>query len=145
MSIGLMRGTVAVESHKIEWEIAAREMIERLKNILMDDIVDAQHIGSTSIKSICAKPIVDIVVGVSSFDSMMRHNDELRTNGIVYWHNYINMRDYLNTHEEDAKEYADLKERLAKAYPKERIAYTDGKSALIERILQMADEWRKQL
>ena len=55
------------------------------------------------------------------------------------------MRDYLNTHEEDAKEYADLKERLAKAYPKERIAYTDGKSALIERILQMADEWRKQL
>ena len=179
MSIGLMRGTVAVEPHKIEWEIAAREMIERLKNILMDDIVDAQHIGSTSIKSICAKPIVDIVVGVNSFDSMMRHNDELRTNGIVYccedhpgqhlyvvgdleknmhthyihvviwgqkiWHNYINMRDYLNTHEEDAKEYADLKERLAKAYPKERIASTDGKSALIERILQMADEWRKQL
>ena len=84
MSIGLMRGTVAVEPHKIEWEIAAREMIERLKNILMDDIVDAQHIGSTSIKSICAKPIVDIVVGVNSFDSMMRHNDELRTNGIVY-------------------------------------------------------------
>ena len=33
MSIGLMRGTVAVEPHKIEWEIAAREMIERLKNI----------------------------------------------------------------------------------------------------------------
>ena len=47
--------------------------------------------------------------------------------GQKIWHNYINMRDYLNTHEEDAKEYADLKERLAKAYPKERIAYTDGK------------------
>ena len=47
--------------------------------------MDTQHIGSTSIKSICAKPIIDIVVGVVSFDRILSHNDELLENGIIYW------------------------------------------------------------
>lgn len=178
MSVGLKRGTVAVEPHRTEWEVAAQEMIGCLKNILKDDMIDVQHIGSTSVKGICAKPIGDIVVGVSSFDRMMKHNDVLMEHGIAYrrqdhpgqhlyvagdlenniqthyihvviwgreaWVNYINMRDYLNAHEEVAREYSDLKERLAEAYPEDRIAYTDGKSALIGRILQAAEQWRKQ-
>lgn len=179
MSIGLKQGMVAVEPHRIEWEMAAQEIIDSIKNILKNDIVDAQHIGSTSIKDICAKPIVDIVVGVSSFDRIMKHNDDLMKNGIVYrrkdhpnqhlyvvgdlkndihthyihvviwgqeaWNNYINMRDYLNAHADKAKEYSDLKERLAKEYPEDRITYTNSKSEFIERILRMADRWRQQL
>lgn len=170
MSLGLKRGAVAVEPHRIEWEIAAQETIRKLKNTLKDDIVDAQHIGSTSIRNICAKPIVDIVVGVSSFDKIMSRNGDLLANGIVYrrqdhpgqhlyvcgdlesdvqthyihvviwgqeaWNNYINLRDYLNTHEEKAKEYSELKERLAKEYPNDRVAYTNGKSIFIKSILQ---------
>lgn len=178
MSIGLRIGTVAVEQHNIEWKTSAQELIDNLINILKDYIIDAQHIGSTSIKSICAKPIIDIVVGVSDFDKIMQHNEELLRNGIVYrredhpgqhlyvcgdlendiqthyihvvifeskaWNNYLNMRDYLNAHEEDAKKYSDLKKQLAKEYPEDRIAYTNSKSAFIEMILRKADEWRKQ-
>lgn len=70
MQIGLKRGAVLVETHRIEWEIAAQETICSLRKILKDDIIDAQHVGSTAIKNICAKPIVDIVVGVSSFDKI---------------------------------------------------------------------------
>lgn len=179
MEIGLRRGTVVVEPHKIEWEIAAQKIISNLKDILKDDIIDVQHIGSTAIKSICAKPIVDIVVGVSSFDRIIKHNDDLMKNGIVYhkqyplnqylyvvgdleknihthyihvviwgkeaWNNYINMRDYLNTHEKEAKEYSNLKELLAQKYPENRIAYTNGKSTFIEKILLLANKWREQL
>ncbi len=179
MSLGLKRGKVAVEPHSIVWEIAAQETICKIKNILKDDIIDAQHIGSTSIRNICAKPIVDIVVGVSSFDRIRRHNEDLLANGIVYrrqdhpgqhlyvcgdlendiqthyihvviwgqeaWNNYINMRDYLNAHEEKAKEYSDLKGRLAEEYPNDRMAYTNGKSTLVESILRSAEEWRNQL
>ena len=54
------------------------------------------------------------------------------------------MRDYLNSHEDRAKEYSELKERLAKIYPEDRIAYTNGKAALIEDILKCAKEWRKE-
>lgn len=166
MQIGLKGRTVLVEPHRIEWEIAAQETISSLKKILKDDIIDAQHIGSTAIKNICAKPTVDIVVGVSNFDKIIKHNDDLMKNGIVYhmqypsgqylyvmgdlennirthyihvviwgqeaWNNYINMRDYLNTHEKEAKEYSELKERLAKKYPEDRSAYTNGKSALLK-------------
>lgn len=178
MQIGLKRGTVVVEPHKIEWDVSAQEIIDKLRTILKDDMIDAQHIGSTSIKSICAKPIVDIVVGVSSFDKIIKHNDDLRENDIVYhmqyplgqylyvvgdlennirthyihvviwgqeaWNNYINMRDYLNTHEKEAQEYSALKEYLAKKYPEDRSAYTKGKSELIEKILLMATRWREQ-
>lgn len=179
MSIGLKIGTVAVEPHSIEWETSAQELIDKLNNILKDDIIDAQHIGSTSIKSICAKPIIDIVVGVSSFDKIMQHNEELKRNGIVYrredhpeqhlyvcgdldnniqthyihvviwgekeWSNYVNLRDYLNAHEDEAKKYSDLKKQVAKEYPEDRVGYTNSKSAFIEMILCKADGWRKQL
>lgn len=178
MQIGLARGTVLVEPHKIEWEIIAQETIGSLRKILKDDMIDAQHIGSTAIKNICAKPIIDIVVGVSSFDKILKHNDDLMKNNIVYhkqypldqhlyvvgdlennicthyihaviwgqeaWNNYINMRDYLNTHEKEAAEYSELKERLAKKYPEDRSAYINGKSAFIEKILLMAAKWRKR-
>lgn len=55
------------------------------------------------------------------------------------------MRDYLNTHEKKAKEYSNLKELLAQKYPENRIAYTNGKSTFIEKILLLANKWREQL
>ena len=51
MSIGLKRGEVSIENHQTEWEFSAKNTIDILKNTLNNDIVDAQHIGSTSIKS----------------------------------------------------------------------------------------------
>lgn len=42
------------------------------------------------------------------------------------------MRDYLNSNEEKAKEYSNLKKQH------DRIAYTQGKSKLIEEILESA-------
>lgn len=37
MSIGLKRGKVAVENHKIEWETSAKIIIDLLKNIMKND------------------------------------------------------------------------------------------------------------
>ena len=55
MSLGLRRGTVLVEPHNAEWDVIAAETIAELHRILQDVLVDAQHIGSTAIKDICAK------------------------------------------------------------------------------------------
>lgn len=55
-----------------------------LKSILGDDAIDIQHIGSTAIPAIKAKPIIDIVVGVTDFDKVMLHNEQLRQVGIFY-------------------------------------------------------------
>ncbi|MBR6518141.1 MAG: GrpB family protein, partial [Oscillospiraceae bacterium] len=161
MSIGLRRGTVLLRPHSTEWETDAQNTIKLLKNILKDEIVDAQHIGSTSIKTICAKPIIDIAVGVRNFDNIDGYNELLKENGFIYrredhsnqrlyicgdfennihthyihmviwggeaWNNYINMRDYLNTHPGKADEYARLKQSLADKYAQDRVAYTEAK------------------
>jgi len=178
MLIGLKRGAVSLEPHRMEWELDAQKVIDTIKKILKDDMIDVQHIGSTSIISICAKPIIDIVVGVSSFDRIMKNNAILQEYGIIYrrqdhpnqhlyvcgdlkneihthyihvviygaeyWNNYLNMRDYLNAHEDEAMEYSRLKDNLARQYSEDRTAYTNGKSIFIENILRKAREWRMQ-
>ena len=82
MSLGLKRGTVQLEPHDKQWDEVAVQTIKILKSILGDDAIDIQHIGSTAIPAIKAKPIIDIVVGVTDFDKVMLHNEQLQKEGI---------------------------------------------------------------
>lgn len=84
MELGLKRGTVALKPHSAEWEQDAKETINILKNILGSDAVDVQHVGSTAIKGIFAKPIIDIAVGVRDFEDVLRHEEALRDAGIIF-------------------------------------------------------------
>ena len=84
MSIGLRRGTVKLEEHDPAWDESAREVIGKLYDILGDDAKDIQHIGSTSIRQIVAKPIVDIAVGVDSLEDMARHDKRLSEAGFIF-------------------------------------------------------------
>ena len=45
------------------------------------------------------------------------------------------MRDYLISHEDEAKAYSDLKKSLADKFPDDRNAYTEAKSSMIDDIL----------
>ena len=174
MSIGLLRGTVALEPHDPQWDINAKQTIERLKLILKDIAVDIQHIGSTAIREIQAKPIIDLVIGVSDFPELLERNPVLEANGFLYrsqdhpdqhlyvcgddrfithhlhaviyraeaWNHYVNMRDYLNTHPDEAAAYSELKQALAIQYANDRMTYTSMKSDLIQQILAHADQWK---
>lgn len=82
--LGLERGTVQLYEHEKEWEIEAQNTISRLKKILGDLIRDIQHVGSTSVFSIKAKPIIDIAVAVDNFNDILAHENELRDNGFYY-------------------------------------------------------------
>ena len=82
--IGLKRGTIKLCEHEKEWETEAQNTISRLKQILGNVIKDIQHVGSTSIRSIKAKPIIDIAVAVDDFDNMLRFEKELKDNGFYY-------------------------------------------------------------
>lgn len=84
MSLGLKRGIVQLEPHDKQWDEIALQTIKTLKSILGDDAIDIQHIGSTAIQAIKAKPIIDIAVGVTDFDKVMLHNEQLRQVGIFY-------------------------------------------------------------
>ena len=82
--IGLKRGTVKLCEHEKEWELEAENTINRLKQILGDVIKDIQHVGSTSILSIKAKPIIDIALAVDDFDDILGFEKELKDAGFYY-------------------------------------------------------------
>ena len=84
MTLGLKRGTVHLEPHDKQWDEIAAQTIKTLKSILGDDAIDIQHIGSTAIPAIKAKPIIDIVVGTTDFGRIMSHNEQLENEGIFY-------------------------------------------------------------
>lgn len=68
MSIGLTRGTVALVPYNPQW---AKDYLEEeaiLKTIFGDALVDIQHVGSTSIPGMNAKPLIDIAVALPSLD-----------------------------------------------------------------------------
>ena len=70
--LGLKRGIVELCEHDHEWAQQASQTIEKLKDLFGKVAMDIQHVGSTSIRSIKAKPIIDIVVAVDDYDKVMK-------------------------------------------------------------------------
>lgn len=54
---------------------------------------------------------------------------------------HVAFRDYLRTHPEAARQYGELKRRLAEAHPHNMDAYIDGKDRFIKEIEARAIEW----
>jgi GrpB-like predicted nucleotidyltransferase (UPF0157 family) len=60
--IGLKRGIVEIVPYNAKWQyIFNREKNVILKNI-QDLIIDIQHVGSTAVPGLEAKPIIDIAI-----------------------------------------------------------------------------------
>ena len=123
------------------------------------------HIGSTAFPGIAAKPIVDMMAGVASFEEaraayelllevgwehtphrpgIAHHFSKpgfglhLTEPGSDLWHERLAFRDAVRADPELAAEYAALKLRLAREHPDDREAYTNGKRAFVGRVLAEA-------
>lgn len=68
--MGLKHGSVALCDRQVAWENNAASAIQDLKALFGELALDIQHVGSTAIRHIKAKPIIDIAVGVSSVDAL---------------------------------------------------------------------------
>lgn len=82
--IGLKRGEVFLSPHDSQWKTIAENTIRLLHGLLGQIAVDIQHVGSTAIPNIHAKPIVDIAVGVAEMEDILPYKSVLSANGIVY-------------------------------------------------------------
>ncbi len=76
--MGLKNETVCLESNFMQW----KNMFECEKKFLLkffnrDDIL-IEHVGSTSVEGLLAKPIVDIAVGVDNFKDIKTQIDILK-------------------------------------------------------------------
>ncbi|MCI0388939.1 MAG: GrpB family protein [Acidobacteria bacterium] len=68
MVIGLQKGQVILVHYNSEWERLFAEEKDRLQATIGDYVIDIQHVGSTSIPGIVAKPIIDIGIAVNNYE-----------------------------------------------------------------------------
>lgn len=184
MEIGLKKGEVVLCDHDPQWEENAEKTIRLLYEILGDAAIDIQHIGSTSVKCIKAKPVIDIIVGVKDFEHIRRFTPALEANGFYFigfegkerqpvyqcgeydhvqkemtllthyihvvlfgsagWHTYINVRDYLNSHPNEAKLYEQAKLESRRKNGESLRDYHADKEMFVAALIERANSWKKK-
>ncbi len=158
MKLGLKRGEVRLVPHQPEWDACYTEEKRHLANLLADTVIQIEHIGSTAVPDLPAKPIIDIAIAVRSIEDIAHWSATLVSDGYIYFGDregrgdhffakgpedcrsfYLHVvpressrwNDYLRFREE----YAQLKTSLCDAHSRDRAAYTSAKDGLIRRVL----------
>ncbi|WP_437737190.1 GrpB family protein [Sorangium sp. So ce1335] len=133
--------------------------------------VAIEHVGSTAVPGLLAKPVIDIMAAVERLAEASAALDRLGDLGYrlaptgmrnrlflrkrapgdacafhlhivehATWHerNERLLRDHLRAYPEDARAYGALKQRLAREHARDGLAYTKGKTAIIQSIVDRA-------
>lgn len=149
------------------WPIWYADEASGLRDIFKDKALDIQHVGSTSIPGMAAKPQLDILLqvrGIKDTDELtetlqeagyIAYGDMLHKGGRLFskwkrdtkvinlhvfeasspivWE-YISVRNYLRTYEQEAKDYAAMKLSLYAKYPTDYLKYREFKDPYIEEL-----------
>ena len=75
---------ILIEEYSPEWVDDFRKTASRLRANLRDLALRIDHIGSTSIMGLAAKPIIDIQVSVASFEPMAILESALNGAGFIW-------------------------------------------------------------
>jgi GrpB-like predicted nucleotidyltransferase (UPF0157 family) len=159
------------------WPELFSELGAALRRSLGCAALRIDHVGSTSVPGLDAKPVIDVQISVASFEPWEAFGVPLQRLGFVWhadnpdltkryfreppgtrrthihvrcagsWSEQLTLlfRDYLRTHEADARRYAALKYRLAEQYRNDRVGYTEAKSPLIWEIVAQAHQWSQEI
>lgn len=154
---------VIVTAYDPEWAAG----FERLKALIWPAVSDfalsVEHVGSTSVVGLAAKPIIDLDVVIPSAEHLPLAVRRLATLGYTHLgdlgiegrdafeapqglprhhlyvcsqdslglRNHLALRDYLRSHPEAVRAYAELKLELARQYPDDIDRYVEGKTGMI--------------
>lgn len=81
--IGLRKGTVKVVPHRADWHLLFEQERRALLGRIGRLAVDIQHVGSTAVPGLDAKPIIDIAVAVPSVGVIPQLREPLRELGYI--------------------------------------------------------------
>lgn len=115
MALGLTRGVVRLAEYDATWADEFRDEQDRLSVALADTRCEIEHIGSTAVRGMRAKPILDIVLAMV---------------GLA-----LKLRDLLRSDSRARERYASAEDLLALQFANDRNAYTAGKTAIVQRLL----------
>lgn len=163
-----MSDPIHITDYDPAWPAQFERLAAPLRESLRDLIVGIEHVGSTSVPGLAAKPIIDLDIVISSRFKLPEIIKRLEPLGYPHegdkglpgreafgWtgerhhlyvcaldaaalHEHLLFRDYLREHADVAAAYGDLKKDLARRYRRKREAYTEGKTAFIVQTLEQA-------
>lgn len=76
--MALQRGIVELNEFSTEWAKEYEAEAKILKEVLGDKILEIHHVGSTSIKGLKAKPVIDILVAIKSLENITEIEEILK-------------------------------------------------------------------
>lgn len=79
-----MEKQVYIEEYTSDWVKQFQEEREILKGIIGQKAIAIEHIGSTSVKALGAKPILDIAIGVNDLDVVSEFIEPLKQIGYEF-------------------------------------------------------------
>jgi GrpB-like predicted nucleotidyltransferase (UPF0157 family) len=168
---GLRPTRVTLADHDPAWPARFQARAARLRTILGERARLIEHIGSTSVPGLAAKPIIDIVVGIDDPDDEQAYLPDLEAAGYDLRvrepehrclrtgepdepvnlhcyppehrevHRYLAFRDRLRADAGERELYAATKRRLAQREWRDINYYAEAKGPVIEEILARAG-WR---
>lgn len=163
--------SIEIAPYDPRWPAQAARIAQELEEALPGVFARVEHVGSTSVPGLAAKPIIDLMAGVEDLDSAAEslgaHLPPLgflaQDNGMterLFFHrdrdgrrvchlhvvrldtlatrNELLLRDLLRRRPADAARYAEVKRELAAANAEDGYAYTRGKTALIQELVDRA-------
>ena len=75
--IGLKRGIVKLVRYNPRWQESFKGEEKNIRKVFGPDALEIQHVGSTAIVGILAKPIIDIALIVPSLKKAKRYEKKL--------------------------------------------------------------------
>lgn len=82
--LGLKKGTVELSEYNPAWPKAFEQEKDLLTKTLGIKNLQIEHIGSTSVPGLAAKPIIDMIIAVDSFDEVDAYIKPLKQIGYSY-------------------------------------------------------------
>jgi GrpB-like predicted nucleotidyltransferase (UPF0157 family) len=83
--IGLKRKTIKLIPHQKSWDDFFQNEKNKIFKIIPNIFIE--HVGSTAIKDIAAKPIIDIAVGIDKVKNFHLYKERLKKLGFEYHDN----------------------------------------------------------
>jgi len=83
----IAQDSIQIEKYSEHWPVLAQQEITNLEKLLSDFscVKGIQHIGSTAILGLSAKPIIDLAIGVKNLEEAKVLIPVLKDFGYVYW------------------------------------------------------------
>ena len=75
--MGLLNETVKLEKNYDTWKIMFENEKNNLNNIFNKDTFIIEHVGSTAVKGLSAKPIIDIAIGLNRMEDIKKYLKKL--------------------------------------------------------------------